>query len=185
MTDAAPYDARRVANLLLDLADARGLRLSHIALQKLLFFAHAQHLHRVGRPLVRGEFEAWKFGPVHPAAYAAFKSVGAQPIGATRATIRNLAARTEAVASPPRDADAFRAVEHILETIGHLSPGRLIEKSHAPNGPWATVVDKARTSGSPGLKIPDNLISERFFQVVPMAAEPPLGEQSEDAPLAA
>lgn len=185
MADAAPYDARRVANLMLDVAGELRLELRHIALQKLLYFAHAQHLIRYGGPLIRGEFEAWKFGPVHPVAYAAFKSAGAQPIGAARAVIRNLALRTEDVAAPPTDPASRDVVTSVLTTLGKLSVGRLVEKSHAPHGPWAVVVDKARTSGSLGLKIPDSLITERFFRVAVPAVEPPLGEQSEDAPLAA
>jgi Protein of unknown function (DUF4065) len=39
-----------------------------LELQKLLYFAHAIFLIETGDPLVYGCFEAWQYGPVHPAA---------------------------------------------------------------------------------------------------------------------
>ena len=74
-----PYDPRAVANLLLDLAGNDKLDVSNLALQKLLYFAHAHFLIRTGHPLVQGGFEAWTYGPVHPAVYQAFKSAGDSP----------------------------------------------------------------------------------------------------------
>src|SRR5215469_12461877 len=74
----APFDPRSVCNLMLD--EARGALITNLALQKLLYFAHGQHLIETKEPLVTGYFEAWQFGPVHPAAYSAFKSAGDRPI---------------------------------------------------------------------------------------------------------
>jgi uncharacterized phage-associated protein len=35
-----PYDPRAVANLMLDEADSSGIKVTNLALQKLLYFAH-------------------------------------------------------------------------------------------------------------------------------------------------
>ncbi len=78
-----PYDPRAVANLLLDLAakeEDASLPISNLALQKLLYLAHGHFLIRTGTPLVQGAFEAWTYGPVHPAVYQAFKSEADRPI---------------------------------------------------------------------------------------------------------
>ena len=58
------YDARAVANFLLDHADARGLSLTQLMLLKLLYFSHGWYLNRFKSPLVENEFEAWEHGPV-------------------------------------------------------------------------------------------------------------------------
>src|SRR5712671_6840917 len=73
-----PVDPRAVANLLLKEARVRGQRVSNLKLQKLLFLCHALYLVRTGRPLVRGSFEAWQYGPVHREAYDAFKGFRAE-----------------------------------------------------------------------------------------------------------
>lgn len=54
------YDPRAVANLLLDEADQRGTKVTNLALQKLLYFAHGIHLTQTKQPLLTGYFEAWQ-----------------------------------------------------------------------------------------------------------------------------
>src|SRR3954465_5914060 len=76
----APFDARSVANLMLNEADRVGISITNLALQKLLYFAHGIFLIENKRPLVSGYFEAWQYGPVHPAVYKAFQSAGSNPI---------------------------------------------------------------------------------------------------------
>ncbi len=85
------YDPRAVANLMLDEAKRCGINISNLALQKLLYFAHGIYLTKTKRPLVSGYFEAWQYGPVHPAVYRAFKGSGswAAPPGASVARARD------------------------------------------------------------------------------------------------
>jgi uncharacterized phage-associated protein len=158
--------------------------LRHIALQKLLYFAHGQHLVAVGRPLVAGEFEAWKFGPVHPVVYQSFKAAGEEPI-ASRAKIWNHRTRAHEIAGSPDDPLAEQIVRQVLEVLGGLPVSRLVELSHAPRGPWKFTVDKARTEGVLGLRIENTVIVERFRQLVPIRGhERWHGEPIEDTPLA-
>jgi len=63
---SGPYDPRAIANLMLDEADRRGWKITNLALQKLLYFAHGIHLTKTKEPLVSGYFEAWQYGPVQP-----------------------------------------------------------------------------------------------------------------------
>ena len=72
-------DARAICNMMLDVAQEANITVSNLALQKLLYFAHARHLIETKRPLVTGYFEAWQYGPDHPAAYNAFKVTGDSP----------------------------------------------------------------------------------------------------------
>lgn len=182
LTSSPPYDPRSVANLLLDLAVSQRLPITNLALQKLLYFAHGHFLIRTGKPLIAGSFEAWQYGPVHPAVYREFKSSGAQAIEA-RAVARDVMTG-ETKALPLIDnSDVESQLISVLSSYGHLSPGRLVDISHAPRGPWATIVNKAKTSVSLGMRIPDSVTIECFkYQKVSVGLESRVGEPNEDSP---
>ena len=38
--------------------------LTNLKLQKILFYAQAEHLRETGEPLLGEDFEAWKYGPL-------------------------------------------------------------------------------------------------------------------------
>ncbi|ACK50386.1 conserved hypothetical protein [Methylocella silvestris BL2] len=181
-----PYDPRAVANLLLELAakeEEGPMPISNLALQKLLYFAHGHFLIRTGVPLVQGAFEAWKYGPVHPAVYQAFKGEADQPIR-TRATGRNPMTGAVYALEIPDDRQVRRHLKEVLRAYGHLSPGRLVDIAHAAKGPWATVVNKAKTSVALGLRIPDSITLECFkHQKVTVGLQSRVGEPNEDTPL--
>lgn len=178
----SPYDPRGVANLLLDEADRVGVSVSNLALQKLLYFAHGIHLNEKKCPLVSGYFEAWQYGPVHPTAYKAFRDAGGDPI-AFRAQSQDVLTGASRPIAVPDDPAVTRLIQQVLNSYGRLSPGRLVDISHARNSPWHFVVDKARTSVAFGLRISDNMILERFkHHKVSIGIAPLAGEPSEDTP---
>lgn len=182
---AGPYDARAVANWLLDLADDEDdLRpIRPLALQKLLYFAHGFCLIRLGRPLVKGHFEAWRYGPVHPVVYHSFKHEGDRAI-TSRAAAKNPITGAERPLDTPDDALAKREIRAVLRTLGHMTPGQLVDLTHAPDGPWAATVNKAKTSVSLGMRISDTVTVERFkFQKVSVTETARVGEPNDDAPL--
>jgi uncharacterized phage-associated protein len=182
-----PYDPRSIANLLLDLAeneDGGPISISNLALQKLLYFAHGHFLIQHKMPLVSGAFEAWQYGPVHPAVYQAFKSEANRPIK-IRAQARNVMTGEARPLPIPNDPEVRRQLRNVLHAYGRLSPGHLVDIAHAPRGPWATVVNKAKTSGvALGLRIPDNVTVECFkHQKVTVGSQSRVGEPDEDSPL--
>lgn len=54
--------------------------MTHLKLQKLVYYAQAFHLAEYGESLFPEAFEAWAHGPVSPTLYAAFKTYGYNPI---------------------------------------------------------------------------------------------------------
>ena len=180
---SGPYDPRAIANLMLDEADRRGWKITNLALQKLLYFAHGIHLTKKKEPLVSGYFEAWQYGPVHPAVYRAFKPSGSAPIS-TRAVAKDPLTGKVRDLTKPTDLGVIDLVSDVTRSYGHLPPGRLVDLSHAKDSPWSVVVDKARTDVAFGMRIPDDVIMDRFRHhkvsvgTNPRAAEPP----SDDAP---
>lgn len=171
-----PWDARGVANLLLDRAGQRGVAVSNLALQKLLYFAHGVMLTRHNQPLVDGYFEAWEYGPVHPLLYAAFKNAGRSPI-ANRAQSRNLKTGETSDVTPPTDLLVLDVVDDVLRAFGDQPPARLVRLSHSKGGPWDVVVNESGTAGRLGLRITDKLILEHFHRhKVAVGPEPQFGD---------
>lgn len=179
------YDPRAIANLMLDEADRRGFKISNLALQKLLYFAHGIHLKKGKGPLVSGYFEAWQYGPVHPAVYRAFKQNGSEPIAVRAVKQDPLTGQTRDLPKPD-DMAVVDLVSDVVRHFGSMSAGRLVDLSHAKDSPWSYVVDKARTDVAFGMRIPDNVILGRFqhhkvsLNASPRAGEPP----SDDTPIA-
>jgi uncharacterized phage-associated protein len=176
----AIYDPRSICNLILDQAESTNRRITNLALQKLLYFAHGLHLVETKSPLVTGFFEAWQHGPVHPIAYRAFKSAGAEPIGFRAAIIDPF---TQASLPLPEctDCDIKSRVGRIVTMYGGLTPGRLVEVSHAKAAPWQFIVDKARTETILGLRIANDVILQKFkFHKVSIGSEPRHGEPTDE-----
>ena len=181
--DRRPYDPRAVANLLLDLAQEDGVAVSNLVLQKLLYFAHARFLIRTDEPLVQGGFEAWTYGPVHPAVYSAFKAEGNRPI-TMRAMGRNVMTGELRALPLPADHEASWHIQDVLRAYGRLSAAQLIDISLAPKGPWAAIVNQARVSVALGMRIPDSMIRERFkYHKVAVGLKARSGHPNEDMPL--
>ncbi|MDR3348551.1 MAG: DUF4065 domain-containing protein [Acidaminococcales bacterium] len=67
---------RDVCDFFIALAQDAGEQLTHMKLQKLLYYAQAWHCGMFGRPLFDAKFEAWKFGPVCPEIYCQYKTLG-------------------------------------------------------------------------------------------------------------
>jgi uncharacterized phage-associated protein len=138
-----------------------------------------------GRPLVRGSFEAWQYGPVHREAYDAFKRFGANPITEDAERFDPVTGARKPIAVPA-DRAMLDVVQRVVQFYGGKSPSELVELTHAKNGPWDYVVTAAKTSANIALKISDSVIAERFkflwFGIKPTFKDK---EPDEDAPLVA
>jgi len=124
-----------------------GWTLTQIELQKLLYIAHMIHLGTYHKPLVRGDFEAWEFGPVHRVLYKAVRIYGSRTItriGRNRSELPDCSER--------------KILDATYEKIGLLSASRLIGITHWRRGAWA----KNYIFGALGVIIPEKDIMEEF-----------------------
>jgi uncharacterized phage-associated protein len=175
-------DPRSVANLIIEEANSRNLAVTHLSLQKILYFLQGRYLIETGQPLMSGYFEAWQYGPVHPLIYDAFKSKGAQPLTEPACKRDLLTGRSKAV-DKPFDEAVSRFVRDIALPYLRLSPGRLVDLSHARESPWDFVTRTAAGGRSYGLRMTDEVIKERFrFHKVSISAQPRIGEPNEESP---
>ena len=74
------YSASVIAYAFVQKGIEEGTFVTQMKLQKMVYFAHGYHLARYNEPLIREEFEAWKFGPVVPSIYQSYKLYGSDMI---------------------------------------------------------------------------------------------------------
>ncbi len=118
------YDARQVANWFVSRAARDNTRLTIMQVLKLAYIAHGWHLEMHNSPLISNKIEAWKFGPVIPDVYNAFRSQGV--------TV-NKAVPVAEIPLAPSDA---HLLEQIYTSYGKLPAQRLSELTHEKGGPW-------------------------------------------------
>lgn len=73
-------DTINVGNTILQRAFIENVDITPMKLQKLLYCLYKEYYKRTKRPLFGERFEAWKYGPVLPSIYAAFKQYGSNSI---------------------------------------------------------------------------------------------------------
>ena len=180
------YDPRAVANLVLQARQSIGLETRHIELQKLVFFCHEAVLLKLRRRLVRGYFEAWRFGPVHPTIYKAFKKYGSGRILDSAQAVDIRTGQSTRIAEIAEQ-EIRIVIYHTVSSLAHLSAAQLVDRSHLPGGAWERTVNKAKTSIALGLRITDDVIVESAAHYMRGGARPVSLEEApdEDAPFAA
>ncbi|MBO0661818.1 DUF4065 domain-containing protein [Jiella sp. MQZ9-1] len=140
------YDARFIANWFVSRAASEGKRLTIMQLLKLVYIAHGWHLEMRKAPLVLNKIEAWKYGPVIPDVYAAYRNQGVEitaplslPSGQIEPSDRHL-------------------LEQIYQIYGSMGAVQLSNLTHEPGGPWDTAT-RQRGWFAP---IPNDLIRAHY-----------------------
>lgn len=75
------YNALRIADFIICLANLNGDTITNLKLQKLLYYAQAWFLvNNNNQRLFSDEIQAWQYGPVVPSVYEQYQSFGRTPI---------------------------------------------------------------------------------------------------------
>lgn len=175
-------DPRSVANVVIDYSRRISRPISPLSLQKILYFINGRYLIAKNSPLMQGYFEAWKYGPVHPTVYEAFKSFGS---GTIDGAAKRLDLRTGAQipVDKPTDPDLCGLIEELAHPYLQLSAGRLVDVSHARGSPWDAVTLQADGSRVFGLRITEEITLRLFNRhKVSVTESPRVGEPNEESP---
>lgn len=162
------YDVRDIANLTLEFADQRNLKLTNLSLQKLLYFVHGWFYSMYEQPLIKNKFEAWKFGPVQRVIYDQFKAFRDGPIKGVRAMYIDPATGDPIYREPRIGLEHADVIRGVLEKYARYTAGQLVQESHVEDGPWEYVWQQADEAIYPGMKIPDALILDHFRRLPPI-----------------
>ncbi|MGJ4728994.1 Panacea domain-containing protein [Luteimonas sp. SDU101] len=157
------FDGRAIANYVLDVSQESGRSVTHLGLQKLVYFCHAWSLAKLGKPLIKHQFEAWQFGPVLQYLYRDFKEFDRNPI-TTRARRLNPQTGHTEIVQCTLDWETDALLRKVIGFYGRLSAGTLVELSHSEGGPWDLVWNH-EGKVNPGMKIDDSVIQGYFASV--------------------
>ena len=162
------YDVRDIANFTLDIADERKIKITNLALQKLLYFVHGWFYSMYNQPLIKNKFEAWRYGPVQRVIYDQFKVFKGAAIEGVRATYLNPLTGNPIFRPPVVNPEHAEIIRGVLQKYERYTTGELVDESHVEDGPWEYVWKQAEEVVYPGMKIPDTLILEHFRRLPPI-----------------
>ena len=142
------HDARVVANELIRLSVATGRPLTPMQIIKLVYLCHGWMLGLYGRPLVRQDAQAWRYGPVFNDLYQALKHYGSRPA-------------TEligGVAEGMFDELERDLIRQVFDKYGQLTGIALSNMTHTDGSPWHV----ASARGSQNAPISNDVIADYF-----------------------
>lgn len=132
------HDPRHVANTLIDLGIDADRPLTHLQVQKLLYFAHARMLAVHGQPLTNELFEVWRYGPVSPSVYHNLSRFRGAPINERSPIL--LHSEDKRPFSPTES----KAIQFAFDAGSKLHGLELTRLTHLHGGPWRQAIDKNR-----------------------------------------
>lgn len=113
--------AKDVANYFLSKTrEEIGDNITHLKLQKLVYYAQGFHLAVYGTPLFDEEIQAWDHGPVVPTLYREYKEYGSAPIPGTN----------EADSMLPFTDEQLSLLDDVYEVYGQFSAWKLRALTH-------------------------------------------------------
>jgi uncharacterized phage-associated protein len=157
------YDARAIANVLLDFADEKKIELTLMALLKIIYYAHGWHLAHRKEALIKQGVEAWDYGPVVRVVYDAFKGNGRAPL-TTRAKRFDVLTHAHIEIDDPIEPDIRKFLKNIFDAYVHVDAFDLSNWTHAHGSPWDEVWNVGNGAINIGMKIPNDQIRKWFSE---------------------
>ncbi|MEZ5032583.1 MAG: DUF4065 domain-containing protein [Saprospiraceae bacterium] len=125
------YDPLLIANFFIDKALEEEIPLTHMKLQKLIYFAHGANYVSGDEPLLNETIEAWEYGPVVDGLYHKLKKYGNEPI-------RELQEINGEISNPCDDLDdrTIAILESVWNSLKRFTAIQLSSASHVEGSPW-------------------------------------------------
>lgn len=143
-----PYNAMDVANYIVAEAVKRGQPVTHLKLQKLLYYVVAKYLKDTGEYLITEPIYKWQFGPVAKEVYHAFKTYGSEVIKSPYAYLKDSSVfmpdengkfpefkldfeNPDAVNEKLDNEEVFKkTVNNVMDELLPKGPFELVERTH-------------------------------------------------------
>jgi len=154
-----------VANYILEISrddsgDGEYELISHMKLQKLVYFCQGYSLALFNKPLFPETIEAWEHGPVCPKLYKILKAYGSSPI--------------TAVVDPDKiklEESEKQLINMVYSKYGQYSASRLRAITHN-EGPWNRILVTT--------EIPIGIMAEYFLSLIEVKAYPSSNDEKKD-----
>ncbi len=154
------YNPLSIANYFVKKSWEEGKELTPMKLVKLVYIAHGWHLAITEQPLLTEVPQAWKYGPVIPSVYHAFKSYGNSQI--TR--LYSVLGRDDIpeVTAPP----IRLLLDKVWEIYSKYNGIELSALTHKNDTPWDKVWNQNGGKEKQDVIIPNNIIASHYKQVI-------------------
>lgn len=120
--DESQIDVNRIADYFILRARETGEPITHLKLQKLVYYAQAWYLALNGKRLFNGDFQAWVHGPVSRDLYNRFRGFAWKPID-------------DEISEPSLPDDIREHLEEVWEVYGGFTAFDLERITHEED-PW-------------------------------------------------
>lgn len=132
------YDAIDIAKYIVQKFIDLGKPITHMKLQKLLYFSWMEYYKDYGEYLFKNEIYAWKFGPVIPEVYYKYSIFGGMPITPVRDT----------EGDPVKlGGKAEISINKIIDRYEDASAASLVNQTHEKDTPWDKACRKSKRTG--------------------------------------
>lgn len=150
-----------IANFFIKKALAEGVTVTLMKLVKLAYIAHGWHLGLTtpSQPLLSEGVQAWKYGPVVPSVYEAFRANGANNVTELVPTVGPDGRTTYQTVSDPA---LMPFLDAIWENYKRFDGLQLSALTHQSNTPWYECWHNRGGKDTMGFVIPNNLIAEHY-----------------------
>lgn len=112
--------------------------LTHLKLQKILYFLHGHYLAETGEPLIDDNFEAWPYGPVVPSLYSELKHYGPRLIDEYIFERKTGEEKPSAYfISKEHRPEFWDILKKVWAKYNKYSASQLSSMTHEPGTPWS------------------------------------------------
>ena len=158
MNNQQVHDSRGIANIFVQKArevDLPAHRLTVMSLVKYVYFAHGWTLGYTGKPLIYHNVRAWKYGPVIPEVYYAFRKHGFIILDQAK---KGSWWNEKPYTTEPTERQS-KIIDGVFSEYSKLDAFEMSDITHHTNSPWS----KYRGNHS---IIPDKEIQEYYESVI-------------------
>ena len=153
------YNSLEVAWKMLQIAKRKGLSLSNLQLQKLVYIAHGYMLGWQNKALISDNVEAWNYGPVISSVYHGFKHFGDSKIEVDP-NVDNIKTNLDS------DGLAIQVIDGVLNLYGHLDAMHLVNLTHQPDTPWYITWNEMGGNRYYSFPIDNEIIKNHYRKVI-------------------
>lgn len=148
------HDCRSVANKIIVPRLAEDNPITHLQVQKLVYFCHAWMLGLYHEPMLLQPVHAWEYGPALPELYKSLRRYGGEPIR------RPIDLASIGVVENEYDHRQKSVIRQVLDVYGDLSGRQLSTITHAKGTPWHQVRNKFNDTAV----ISDNILEDYYAE---------------------
>lgn len=149
------FNPIQIANYLIAKSFETGNLLTPMKILKLVYLAHGWHLAVRDKSLITEIAEAWKYGPVIPSVYNAYKKFGHDFI----TSMVNINFPNEI------DKNTANLLDKVFDTYKDRDGLQLSNLTHLANSPWDQVWNQSSSKHSQNIPIPNNIIKKYYCEM--------------------